>query len=108
MATRCFICMSELDASSNCTNSKCPRYKKTRLEITVTDSSGTALKGAAVSYSGGSGTTDSNGQVIFSGMSAGSYDITVSMSGYTNNTTSETAISSESVSAIIALTASAS
>jgi hypothetical protein len=107
MTTRCFLCKSTVDASGNCTNSKCPRYKKTRIELTVTNASGTALEGATVSYSGGSGTTNSSGQVIFSGLTAGTYDFTVEMSGYTGSTTSETITANAATTATIALTATA-
>jgi Carboxypeptidase regulatory-like domain/Calcineurin-like phosphoesterase len=49
----------------------------------VTDgSTGQALSAAAVSYSGGSTTTDSGGNYSFGNINAGSYQLTASASGY--------------------------
>ena len=53
----------------------------------VTDSStGAAISGATVSYSGGSTTTDSSGSYSFSSVPAGSYTLTASQSGYNSQT----------------------
>lgn len=57
----------------------------------VTDSStGAAISGATVSYSGGSTTTDSSGSYTFSNVPAGSYNLTASQSGYNSQTGSVT------------------
>jgi acid phosphatase len=55
----------------------------------VTDSStGAAISGATVSYSGGSTSTDNNGSYTFSNVPAGSYSVTASHSGYNSQTSS--------------------
>lgn len=57
----------------------------------VTDSStGAAISGATISYSGGSTTADSSGSYTFSSVPAGSYTLTASHSGYTSQTGSVT------------------
>jgi hypothetical protein len=57
----------------------------------VTDSStGSAIAGASVSFSGGSALTDSNGAYAFTGVPAGTYSLTASHSGYANATSSVT------------------
>jgi len=78
--------------------------RTTIVEITVTNSSGTAIEGVAVSYSGGSTTTDSSGQVTFSGLAAGTYEFTATESGYTSASVSVTAVAGSTVNATIALT----
>ncbi|MBP2657165.1 MAG: Carboxypeptidase regulatory-like domain [Firmicutes bacterium] len=74
-----------------------------KVEITVTDSSGTAIEGATVSYSAGSATTDSSGQVTFSGLAAGTYEFTATESGYTSSSVSITAVAGSTVTATISL-----
>ncbi|MBP2655020.1 MAG: Carboxypeptidase regulatory-like domain [Firmicutes bacterium] len=78
--------------------------RNTKIELTVTESSGTALSGVTVSYSGGSGTTDSSGQVTFSGLTAGTYEFTAAESGYTSASVSVTAVTGSTVTGTIALT----
>lgn len=57
----------------------------------VTDSStGAAISGATVSYSGGSTTTDSSGSYTFCNVPAGTYNLTASQSGYNSQTGSVT------------------
>ena len=57
----------------------------------VTDSStGAAISGATVSYSGGSTATDSSGAYTLNNVPAGTYNVTASQSGYTNVTSSVT------------------
>ena len=52
----------------------------------VSDSSGIALAGASVSFSGGSTATDASGNYSFANVPAGSYNITASDSGYNSVT----------------------
>lgn len=57
----------------------------------VTDSStGAAISGATVSYSGGSTTTDSSGGYTLNNVPAGTYNVTAAQSGYTSQTSSVT------------------
>src|SRR5262249_58207802 len=57
----------------------------------VSDSStGAALAGATVSYSGGSTTTDSSGNYTLSNVAAGTVSVTASMTGFTSQTSSVT------------------
>ncbi len=53
-------------------------------------SNGAALSGATVSYSGGSATTDTNGNYSFSPVPAGTYTFAASRSGYLSRTSSVT------------------
>lgn len=56
----------------------------------IDSSTGAAIAGAAVSYSGGSTTTDNNGAYSFSNVPAGSYTLTASASGYSSQSSSTT------------------
>ncbi len=53
---------------------------------TVKNSSGTAISGATVSYSGGSTTTASDGTYTLANMTAGSVSVTTSATGYNSST----------------------
>jgi phosphatidylinositol-3-phosphatase len=60
----------------------------------VTNSStGAALAGATVSYSGGSTTTDSSGNYTLSNVPAGTVSVTASLTGFTSKTSSVTVTS---------------
>src|SRR5215831_7668704 len=54
------------------------------------NSTGAALSGATVSYSGGSTTTNSSGNYTLSNVPAGSVNVTASMTGFTSQTASVT------------------
>ena len=75
----------------------------------VTDSStGAALSATTVSYSGGSATTDSNGNYTLSNVPAGTYNVTASHSGYNSATSSVTVTAATSSTLNFQLTATSS
>ncbi|HEY6968557.1 MAG TPA: carboxypeptidase regulatory-like domain-containing protein [Candidatus Angelobacter sp.] len=75
----------------------------------VTDAStGAALSGATVSYSGGSTTTDSNGNYTLSNVAAGTYSVTAAHSGYGSVTSSVTVTAATSSTLNFQLTATSS
>jgi prepilin-type N-terminal cleavage/methylation domain-containing protein len=64
--------------------------------VTVTNDAGTAISGVAVVLSGplgGSGTTDNNGQIVFTNLIAGAYTVTATKSGYAVYTAQPVAVS---------------
>lgn len=79
-------------------------------KITVQDSSGNALEGASVAYTAdgttNTKTTDSSGLVEITGLAAGTYTFTGSMSGYADNSVELTSSDDTTeVDGTIALTA---
>ena len=54
------------------------------------NATGAAIAGATVSFSGGSTTTDSNGAYTLSDVTAGTYSVTASQTGFTTQTSSVT------------------
>ena len=84
--------------------------KMAKVTITVKNSEGSVLSGAAVSYSvsgiSTSGTTDINGQLEIEGLSAGIYTFTASLSDYTSASTDIT-VTDADVSSTITLAAEA-
>src|SRR5262249_35833914 len=75
----------------------------------VSDSStGAALAGATVSYSGGSTTTDSSGNYTLSNVAAGTVSVTASINGFTSQTGSVTVSSGAPSTLNFSLTPAAS
>jgi len=73
---------------------------------TVTDAANAApLSGATVSYSGGSTTTDTNGNYSLTNVSPGTYTLTASKSGYSNKSQSVTVNSNANTTSNFSLTA---
>jgi phosphatidylinositol-3-phosphatase len=56
-------------------------------------STGGAIAGSTVTYSGGSATTDTNGNYILSNVAAGTYNVTATRTGYISETKSATVAS---------------
>jgi len=65
----------------------------------VSDSAGTGISGASVSYSGGSATTDTNGNYTLASVAPGTYSVTASAPGY-NSSTSTVAVNAGSRSTL--------
>lgn len=74
-----------------------------KVTITVTDNSGTVIEGATVTEGNSSLTTDSNGQVTFSGLNAGTYTFTAAKTGYTSASASATTVIGSTVTATITI-----
>jgi galactose oxidase-like protein/carboxypeptidase family protein/glyoxal oxidase-like protein/Kelch motif protein len=66
--------------------------------------SGNALSGATVSYSGGSTTTDASGNYTLNNVAAGSYTVTASLTGYLSRSQSVTVTSGATTTANFQLT----
>src|SRR5207248_11205527 len=76
---------------------------------TVTNSSnGAALAGATVRYSGGSATTSSTGAYGLANVTAGTYTVTASASGFSSSSQSVTVTSGQTATANFALTVATS
>jgi Domain of unknown function (DUF1929)/Carboxypeptidase regulatory-like domain/Glyoxal oxidase N-terminus len=74
---------------------------------TVTDTTGAAIAGATVSFSGGSTTTSSTGTYSFGSVTPGTYNVTASKSGFANQTGSVTVASGQNATLNFQLTAQA-
>ena len=70
----------------------------------TSSSSGAAISGAAVSYSGGSTTTDSTGHYTLSNVPTGTVSVTAAASGFNSSTQSVTVTQNASTTANFALT----
>ncbi len=71
----------------------------------VKNSTGTAISGATVSYTGGSVTTDSNGAYTLSNMQAGAVSITAAATGYQSSTQTVTVTANTTATANFTLSA---
>ncbi len=67
---------------------------------TVLNSSGAAVAGASVSYSGGSTTTASNGAYTLSNIPVGTYSLTASAAGYQNSTQSNVTVTANTTTTV--------